>query len=192
MAATWLVLDALGGEGGGRAAIGLAVRQQAALVGVRLDVACLPETDVAPCRGWFGCAASKGATVHLVHLARMSGDAEALVELADQRDRVDGVCLTYPLYADQLPGQVLEVLAWLAERRREIPPAKPQRFFAVANCGFPEAVDNDGSLEMCRLFAAEAGFAWMGGCAVGGGGLYEGRALASLGWLGRRARTALA
>jgi multimeric flavodoxin WrbA len=132
-----------------------------------------------------------GAEVCVHDLYAGRRDEEAFVELAKAVDASDGVFLFAPLYADQLPGHVIEALTRLAAWRKEISPPRSQRFAAAVNCGFPENENNDAALATCRLFAREAGFNWVGGCAVGGGGLYEGRELASLGFMSRRVRRAL-
>lgn len=75
--------------------------------------------------------------------------------------------------------------------RREIPLRRVQPFFAVANCGFPEPANCDASLATCRLFAREAGFAWLGGVGVGGGSMYEGRELAAFGFMSAAVRRAI-
>ncbi|WP_300162786.1 NAD(P)H-dependent oxidoreductase [Solidesulfovibrio sp.] len=137
-------------------------------------------------------ALHEGGTEVVVHdLYAGRHDEDTFVELAKSVDASDGVFLFAPLYADQLPGHVLEVLTRLAAWRREISPPGSPRFAAAVNCGFPESENNDAALATCRLFAREAGLDWMGGCAVGGGGLYEGRGLASLGFMSSRVRRAL-
>jgi NAD(P)H-dependent FMN reductase len=133
-----------------------------------------------------------GAEVASFDLLDASRDEEAFTELAAAVDEADGAWLFSPLYADQLPGHAQAALMRLHAWRKEVPPRKSQRFSAVINCGFPESVNNDAALAMCRLFARQAGFAWLGGCAVGGGGFYEGRPLEAFGWFGRKARAAIA
>lgn len=132
-----------------------------------------------------------GAEVASFDLLAAGRNEEAFTELAVAVDEADGVWLFSPLYADQLPGHAQAALARLIAWRREVPPRKNQRFSAVLNCGFPESVNNDAALAMCRLFAREAGFTWLGGCGVGGGGFYEGRPLEALGWFGRKTRAAI-
>lgn len=132
-----------------------------------------------------------GAEVESFDLLGAAQDEEAFTELAAAVDAADGVWLFSPLYADQLPGHTQAALTRLLAWRKEVPPRRSQRFSAVINCGFPESVNNDAALAMCRLFAQQAGFAWLGGCGVGGSGFYEGRSLEALGWFGRRARAAI-
>ena len=132
-----------------------------------------------------------GAAVASLDLLAAGRDEEAFTELAEAVDEADGVWLFSPLYADQLPGHAQAALMRLHAWRKEVPPRKSQRFSAIINCGFPESANNDAALAICHLFARQAGFVWLGGCAVGGGGFYEGRPLEAFGWFGRKARAAI-
>jgi len=49
--------------------------------------------------------------------------------------------------------------------------ASGPRLVTIVNCGFPEHAHNDLSTEMCRLFAAQAGWHWSGALSLGGGTL---------------------
>jgi hypothetical protein len=138
--------------------------------------------------GWL---AGRGAQVTTFSLAAARDSEDHFTAMAEAVGSAHGVCLTFPVYADQIPGVAADVLARLCAWRAEIPSSRAQRLLAVANCGFPEPANCDASLAMCRLFARQAGFAWLGGVAVGGGGLYEGRALREFGWLSASLRRAL-
>ncbi len=59
------------------------------------------------------------------------------------------------------------------------------------NCGFPEASQNRTALAICRRFAAEAGFEWAGGLALGMGEAIGGRPLKEAGGMVRRIVKAL-
>jgi NAD(P)H-dependent FMN reductase len=124
----------------------------------------------------------------LVTTERIQGclreDAE-LHRLAAAFWDADVVALATPLYVDSLPGPVTRALEVLAERRAALGPPRP-RFLAIVNSGFPEAVHNDTALAICRLFAAAAALDWVGGLAIGGGGMLAGKPLAQGG--GRAAR----
>ena len=132
-----------------------------------------------------------GAVVRPFSLAAARQDEEAFEAMAEALSEADGAYLSFPVYADAIPGAVAEVLARLCDYRREIAPDRAQGFFAVANCGFPEPANCEAPLATCRLFARQAGFAWLGGVGVGGGGLYEGRPLSSFGFLSAAVRRAL-
>jgi NAD(P)H-dependent FMN reductase len=101
----------------------------------------------------------------------------------------DVVGLASPLYVDGLPGPVTAALEIL-ERGRVATDPRP-RFLALVNSGFPEAVHNDTALAICRLFAEQAGLEWIGGLAIGGGGMLAGKPLAELGPQGRAVVQAL-
>lgn len=132
-----------------------------------------------------------GAVVRPFSLAAARQDEEAFAALAEALGAADGAYLSFPVYADAIPGAAVEVLERLCAYRREIAPDRAQGFFAVANCGFPEPANCDAALATCRLFARQAGFAWLGGVGIGGGGLYEGRPLSSFGFMSAAARRAL-
>jgi NAD(P)H-dependent FMN reductase len=103
----------------------------------------------------------------------------------------DVVALATPLYVDSLPGPVTEALEILARGRSAAAASRP-RFLAMVNCGFPEAVHTDTALAICRLFAEQAGFDWIGGLGLGGGGMLAGKPLAELGGRARPVTRALA
>lgn len=137
---------------------------------------------------WLG---GRGAVVQPFSLAAARQDEEVFASMAEALGAADGAYLSFPVYADAIPGAAVEVLERLCAYRREIAPDRFQGFFAVANCGFPEPANCDAPLAMCRLFARQAGFAWLGGVGVGGGGMYEGRPLASFGFMSAAVRRAL-
>jgi hypothetical protein len=62
---------------------------------------------------------------------------------------------------------------------------------AVVNCGFPEWEHTRTALEICRVFARQAGFEWMGGLGYGGGEAIAGRPLEELGGQTRSLRQGL-
>jgi hypothetical protein len=89
----------------------------------------------------------------------------------------DVVGLVTPLYVDSLPAELTATL----ERLAQTTPKSSGRLFAVMNCGFAEASQNDTALEICRLFARDAGWRWSGGLAIGGGGMFSGQPLKNQG-----------
>ncbi|MEW6404380.1 MAG: NAD(P)H-dependent oxidoreductase, partial [Chloroflexota bacterium] len=95
-------------------------------------------------------------------------------------DASDLVLLAFPLYVDSLPAPVMAALERVAKHRAGGRQA-PQRFAAIANCGFPEAGHNSTALAVCQTFARQAGFIWAGSLALGGGeGLVHGTPLDQL------------
>ncbi len=101
-------------------------------------------------------------------LNRPDGEAQ----LVSAVGRAGLVLLVSPLYVDSLPYLVMKALALLASHRRA-----GQRLVAIVNSGFPETRQNAVALAICREFAAQAGFTWAGGLALGGGGVVGGRPL---------------
>jgi hypothetical protein len=156
----------------------------------------------------------RGWGTETVNLRRVMNDPSALLVAAA---RADVVILAYPLYVFGLPAPAVLALERLADASRkhagqahEIAAAEiaadgiaadgiaadgiaasGPRLVTIVNCGFPEHAHNDLSTEMCRLFAAQAGWHWSGALSLGGGGVIEGRPLRERGPLARSARRAL-
>lgn len=110
--------------------------------------------------------------------------------LLNATDRANIVVLAFPTYIDSLPAAVTKALELVAEHRRRKGNFQ-QRFLAIANCGFPETQHNYTALEICRLFAREAGYSWVGGLALGGGEALNGQPLKEAGWRARNVVKAL-
>ena len=102
----------------------------------------------------------------------------------------DVVALAAPLYVDSLPAPVIAVLEGLARDCASAP--SPPRFLAMINSGFPESVQSGTALAICRRFTREAGLDWIGGLAIGAGGMLEGKPLADQGGRARHVTRALA
>lgn len=116
------------------------------------------------------------------------GRARLLAEFA----AADLTILSAPVYVDAPPAPVMRALEFLAGEPAAGPaaPAK-RRFAAVFNCGFPETEHTHLCLEVCRLFARDAGLAFAGGLGVGCGGALNGRPLEARGRLTARLRKGL-
>jgi hypothetical protein len=118
-------------------------------------------------------------------------------ELCAAVDAADLLILSSPLYVDSLPAPVVEAFETIAEHRRHAVDtgssagdASPA-FAALVQSGFPEARHNDVALAISRNFARAAGLDWLGGLAVGAGGMIDGRPLAETGGVMRHRRRAL-
>lgn len=98
----------------------------------------------------------------------------------------DLLLLTFPLYADGVPARLLRALMRIAAAR-----IGPRGIAALVNCGFLESGHTDTAIEICRLFARDAGFNWLGGLGRGGGGALGGKSLADAGGLFARTRQSL-
>ncbi|EFO79526.1 NADPH-dependent FMN reductase [Oscillochloris trichoides DG-6] len=125
---------------------------------------------------------ARGVAVQQFSLYRALSNPEQMQELLSTLDHTDLAVLSFPLYIDSLPGPVVAVLEKIAAHRREHAPSTPQRFAAIANCGFPEAHHNQNALAVCESFAHESGFGWAGALALGeGAGMINGQPLKQLG-----------
>jgi hypothetical protein len=137
-----------------------------------------------------GQLSGRGLTVTTASILRHLRDDPGLGGLGERLGQADVVALATPLYVDSLPAPVTAALERLARVRQAAPSPRP-RFLAMVNCGFPEAVHTDTALAICRRFAPEAGLDWIGGLGIGGGGMFEGKALAELGGRARNLTRAL-
>jgi len=106
-------------------------------------------------------------------LNRPEGEGELLSAV----DRAGLILLVFPLYVDSLPHLVTKALATIAAHRQAISDPYPRRLVGIVNSGFPETRQNSVALAICREFAAQSGFTWAGGLALGGGGIVSGRSL---------------
>jgi len=84
----------------------------------------------------------------------------------------DLLLLSFPLYADGIPAHLKESLMIIATAQ-----LGPKYCAALVQCGFLESSQNDSAIEMCRLFARDAGFIWLGGLGRGAGGMLAGKPL---------------
>ncbi len=115
--------------------------------------------------------AARGWQTEVLSLAGAIRKPEGWPALAERFRDADTVGLCTPLYVDSLPAEATLAL----ERLVDVAPTRPQGFFALVNCGFPEAAQNDTALAICRHFARQAGRTWLGGLALGGGGALAGQ-----------------
>jgi NAD(P)H-dependent FMN reductase len=135
--------------------------------------------------------AERGLTVATEWIHKLLRVDPELGGLSAGLREADVVALATPLYVDSLPGPVTEALEILARRDFAAGPRRP-RLLALVNCGFPEAVHADTALAICRLFGEQANLDWIGGLAIGGGGMLAGKPLAELGGRARAVTRALA
>ena len=113
-----------------------------------------------------------------------------LDELLGAVRSADLIILSFPVYVDSLPTNLIRALQWIAADRRAATSAREQRLVAVVNAGFPEACHTEYALAICRRFASESGIIWAGGLGMGGGGMIGGRPLEKVGgamWFARAA-----
>jgi hypothetical protein len=129
--------------------------------------------------------------------------SEALKSTEDQHrlhksfDTADVVVVSFPLYVDQLPAPLIQVLELVAERRKGLFGATPwpgpgiQKLAALVQCGFPETLQTRPAVDIMRQFARETGFGWAGALALGMGGAIGGKRLEKTGGVARNVHRAL-
>jgi hypothetical protein len=128
----------------------------------------------------------RGFETAVVNLhAAVRSDA-GLSDLAGKVDESDVVVVATPLYVDSVPAPVVKAFEWLANRRRASEVQTRPALVAIVNSGLPETFQSDTAVEICRLFARDAHFAWAGGFRVGGGGAVGSGTLKDRGGLTRR------
>ena len=103
----------------------------------------------------------------------------------------DLIVFSFPLYVDQLPAQLIEVLELIAGERRSQPTPRRQKIMAIVQCGFPETHQNRAACDIMQQFSVEAGFEWAGALALGMGGAIAGRSLEKAGGMVRNTIKAL-
>lgn len=130
----------------------------------------------------------RGLSAETLNLRRLLSQPEGKETLRREVRDASLVLLSFPLYFDSLPAPVIAAMEMLATMG---PGAEGKGLLALANNGFPEASQNGTALEICRIFAKEAGFRWLGGLAFGGGGVIDGRELEAAGGPARNLRQGL-
>lgn len=138
----------------------------------------------------LGRLAAGGMDTQVFHVARCQRP-EQETALFDAVDDAALFVFSTPLYVDGLPYLVTRCFEHMAVRRRQDPARPAVRFLAMVNCGFPEVEHTRTALDMCRVFAREAGLAWTGGLGVGGGEAIGGKPLEELGGMTRHVRRGL-
>jgi hypothetical protein len=96
--------------------------------------------------------------------------------LLDEIESADLLVWSLPLYVDSLPYPVIKTMEVILDNPSKTG-SKEKEMMAIINSGFPEAHQSKYALEMCKEFAVEAGFEWIGGLARGGGMSVNGRPL---------------
>jgi len=134
--------------------------------------------------------AERGMDTEILHVSRTQRP-EKERQLLEAVDGADLFVLSTPLYVDALPYLVTRCAERIASHRMVMPEPPVVRFMAVVNCGFPEWEHTRTALEICRVFARQAGFAWVGGLGYGAGEAIGGRPLEELGGQTRSLRRGL-
>ena len=107
----------------------------------------------------------KGVEIEKLLIIRLLGTDEGQRQLLTAVDAADLIVLAFPLYVDCLPSQTIRAMELIQEHRKAN--QKKQKLMAIVNSGFPEPHQNQIAADICRKFAAEAGFEWMGCARIG-------------------------
>ncbi len=119
------------------------------------------------------------------------GDEKRLAELLAAVDLCSLLVVSFPLYVDHLPSPLIELLRQVADRRAGRGAEARQSLAAIVQCGFPESAHCRPAADVVRLFAAQAGFRFLGCLACGMGGAVGGRELKGTGGVARHQLRAL-
>ena len=133
----------------------------------------------------------KGLSSEKVYINECLGSAEKQAVMLRLVDSSDLIILAFPLYVDSLHSQVIKTLELIAEHEKGKLNLSKKKFVAIANSGFPEANHNNIAINVCRIFAKQVGYSWVGGLVMGGGGMISGRPLDELGGMVRNQKRAL-
>lgn len=134
--------------------------------------------------------AAKGFACETLRLTGLLETQEGRARLLGAYLGADLIVLAAPVYVDAPPAAVMRALEFLAGPENST--NRTKRLCAVFNCGFPEAEHTALCLDVCRLFAKQAGLQWAGGLGVGAGGAVNGKPLEARGRITRPLRRALA
>ena len=134
--------------------------------------------------------ADGGMDTEVLHVSRTQRP-EKEQKLLQAVDGADLFVLSTPLYVDALPYLVTRCAERIAAHRTAMPEPSEVGFLAMVNCGFPEWEQTKTALEICRVFARQSDFTWMGGLGYGAGEAIGGRPLEEVGGLTRSLRQGL-
>jgi hypothetical protein len=134
--------------------------------------------------------AARGVTTQTIKLVKALRSAEATEELRAAVAASDLIVLSFPLYVDSLPAPTIFALEQISAWSSDAAGRRPA-FVAICQSGFPEVEQNKVAIEICRNFAAAAGFEWAGGLILAAGGMVGGQPLSKLKGMMRAAVRAL-
>ncbi len=125
----------------------------------------------------------RGWTSESLHLHAEVATEEGRERLLGAVDRADLILFAAPLYVDSLPAPAIRGLELIAARQRTDGVERAPRFVSILCCGFVEPSQNDTCQRILQRFADQAGFEWVTGVSLGGGGPISKRARSALGIL---------
>jgi hypothetical protein len=110
-------------------------------------------------------------TVCVRNISWMPQESQAFFKAMDD---ADSAFFFFPLYADQIPGIMVEALERYATHRASFQTTRLKSIAGLCNSGFPEARQNDGAMAVLRRFAELQSLEFLGGLTLGGGGMIRG------------------
>jgi hypothetical protein len=134
---------------------------------------------------------TRGMAIKKLPVYPALGDENRMAEMLASVDACALLIIAFPLYVDQLPAPLIDLLRRIAERRQGRQGEANQSLAAMVQCGFPETAHCRPAGEIARLFASQAGFRFLGCLAFGMGGAIGNRPLARAGAIARHQRQAL-
>jgi len=137
------------------------------------------------------CLEQRGMAIKKLPLYPALADEKKMMELLAAVDACSLLLLAFPLYVDQLPAPLVDLLQRIVERRQGRRGAPAQALAAIVNCGFPETAHCSLAREIVRIFARQADFRFLGCLAMGMGGAVGNRELANAGGIVRHQVKAL-
>jgi hypothetical protein len=110
----------------------------------------------------------------MLHREIISGSGRD--RLRNAMEEADIVVLSAPLYVDSLPSNVMRWMQWVVDEGIARDRPNPPRLVVIVQCGYPGKDNNRVAVDICRLFARDAGWHWSGGLSMGMGGIINGHA----------------
>jgi hypothetical protein len=120
---------------------------------------------------------SGGYETSKIHAQAAVHNPEKQAEMLSQVADSDLLILAFPLYVDSLPSGLILALEKIAEDRKKATATKHTRVLAIVNNGFPESKQNATAIAICKQFANEVEYEWVGGLMMGAGAMINGMPL---------------
>jgi multimeric flavodoxin WrbA len=108
-----------------------------------------------------------GASYTLINLTVLMKSEKWAEELLDLVNSHENIVFSSPIQNGGPPSFVIRAMDILKENMSRI--GKGKGLFAISNCGFPEAKQNNSAVNIYRQFSKETGLSWLGSFAIGMG-----------------------
>jgi hypothetical protein len=131
----------------------------------------------------------EGISKETIHVGKSIRNEEKWNKVVESVKNADTIILSFPLYWDSLPSQLIKAFENLYSRKDELD--RSPNFYVVVNNGFPEPWHNEIAIEICKNFSKKMNFKWQGALNIGGGAAIAGRALEETGGMTFKLRETL-